>query len=266
MKLALLGYYIQVYTNILGSSGTTNYVDLFAGPGIDKIRGTQHKIMGSPLLAEFAPKRNKFTNLVLCEKDATCAKALRVILPRAELIDEDINLQGLVKLVDFLRSNAGHSLVFADPEGLDLRFKTLVTVLSATFCDILVNYQPTSVNRVLGQVAHNPAMEESLTNFFGTSAWKDGGDGGQLLDLYCSQLREFRDNVVTVRVQGTRLFHYYIILATRRVKRQDDQQEEWVKSFNTVKQRVERVDAAVARSFLEIVTGNQTFFDIGETV
>jgi len=86
-----------------------------------------------------------------------------------------------------------------------------------------------------------------------------------LLDLYCSQLRKFRDNIVAVRVQGTRLFHYYIILATRRVRRKGDQQEEWVKSFNTARQRVERVDAKVARNFLEIVTGNQVFFDIGES-
>lgn len=265
MKLALLGYYIQVYTNILGSSGTTNYVDLFAGLGIDKIRGTQYKIMGSPLLAAFAPKRNQFTNLVLCEKEATYAKALKLILPNAEVIDKDINMQGLVELIGFLRSHAGHSLVFADPEGLDLHFKTLVTVLGVTYSDILVNYQPTSVNRVLGQVTENPAMGKSLTDFFGTSAWKDGGDGDQLLDLYCSQLRKFRDNVVVVKVQGTRLFHYYIILATRKVKRKDDEQEEWVKSFNTAKQRVERIDATVARSFLEIVTGNQAFFETGES-
>lgn len=264
MKLALLGYYIQVYTNILGSSGTTNYVDLFAGPGIDRIRRTQHKIMGSPLLAEFAPKRSKFTNLVLCEKEAEYTKALNVILPNAEIIDKDINKQGLAELEAFLRSHPGHSLVFADPEGLDLHFKTLMTVLSVTYSDVLVNYQPTSVNRVLGQVPQNPAMEGSLTDFFGTSAWKDGGDGDQMLGLYCSQLRKLRDNVVTVRVQGTRLFHYYIILATRRVKRKGDQQEEWVKSFDTAKQRVERVDAAIARNFLEIVTGNQAFFEIGE--
>ena len=263
MKLALLGYYIQIYTNILGSSGTT-YVDLFAGPGIDKIRGTQHKIMGSPLLAEFAPKRNKFTNLVLCEKEAAYAGALRSILPHASVIEKDINVQGLAELVDFLSSHPGHSLVFADPEGLDLHFKTLVTVLGVTYSDVLVNYQPTSVNRVLGQVTQNPAMEESLTDFFGTSAWRDGGDGNQLLDIYCSQLRKFRDSVVTVRVQGTRLFHYYIILATRKVRRKDDQQEEWVKSFNAAKRRVERIDATVARSFLEIVTGNQAFFEIGE--
>lgn len=264
MKLALLGYYIQVYTNILGSSGTTNYVDLFAGPGIDKIRGTQYKIMGSPLLAEFAPKRNKFTNLVLCEKEAAYSKALHDILPHAKVIDKDINVQGLVELEAFLRAHPGHSLVFADPEGLDLHFKTLATVLGVAFCDILVNYQPNSVNRVLGQVAQNPAMEQSLTGFFGTSAWKDSGDGDQLLNLYCRELRKFRDNIVAVRVQGTRLFHYYIILATRRVRRKGDQQEEWVKSFDTAKQRVERVDAAIARNFLEIVTGNQAFFEIGE--
>jgi len=264
MKLSLLGYYVQVYTNILGKTGTTNYVDLFAGPGVNRVRGTQQLIMGSPLLAEYAPERNRFTNLVLCEKDNDNAEALRTILPRAIVINKDVNAEGLTDLVDFLKSHAGHSLVFADPEGLELHFDTLTTVLGVTYSDVLINYQPTSVNRVLGQGAQNPAMEEPLTKFFGTPQWKDGGDGDQLLTLYCAQIGKFRDNVVQVKVQGTRLFHYYIILATRKVKRGDAEQEKWVKSFVRVKERVEKVNAQTARTFLEIVTGNQAFFEIGE--
>jgi len=265
MKLSLAGYYIQVYTNILGKFGTTNYVDLFAGPGVNKIRGTQQLIMGSPLLAEFAPRRNHFTNLILCEMNNDDAEALRVILPKAIVINKDSNTEGLTELVEFLKSHPGHSLVFADPEGLELNFNTLVTVLGVTYSDVLINYQPTSVNRVLGQVAQNPAMERPLTDFFGTPEWKEGGDGDQLLTLYCAQIRKFRDNVVSVRVQGTRLFHYYIILATRKIKREDAGQEEWVKSFVRAKERVERVNAQTARNFLEIVTGNQTFFEVGES-
>lgn len=264
MKLSLVGYYIQVYTNILGKAGTTNYVDLFAGPGVNRIRGSQQLIMGSPLLAEFAPRRNHFTNLILCEKDKDNAEALRTILPKAVVVEKDVNAEGLAELVEFLQSHQGHSLVFADPEGLELQFNTLTEVLGVTYSDVLINYQPTSVNRVLGQVAQNPSMEEPLTKFFGTPSWKDGGDGDQLLGLYCAQIGKFRDNVVSVKVQGTRLFHYYIILATRKVKRGDAGQEEWVKSFVRAKERVERVNAQTARNFLEIVTGNQAFFEIGE--
>ena len=265
MKLSLVGYYIQVYTNILGKTGVTNYVDLFAGPGVNKIRGSQQLIMGSPLLAEFAPKRNRFTNLILCEKDSDNAQALRTILPKAVVVNKDVNTEGLTELAEFLKSYQGHSLVFADPEGLELHFNTLTSILGVTYSDVLINYQPTSVNRVLGQVAQNPAMEEPLTRFFGTSEWRDGGDGDQLLGLYCTQIGNFRDNVVFVKVQGTRLFHYYIILATRKVKRDDDGQEEWVKSFVRAKERVERVNAQTARNFLEIITGNQAFFEIGES-
>jgi three-Cys-motif partner protein len=264
MKLALVGYYVQIYTNILGKTRTINYVDLFAGPGVNRIRRTHQLIMGSPLLAEFAPERNHFTNLVLCEKDRENAQALRTILPKAIVIDKDINFDGLTDLVAFLKSHPGHSLVLADPEGLQLHFNTLTSVLDVTYSDIMMNYQPTSVNRVLGQVAQNPSMEESLTKFFGTPDWKNGTDGDQLLNLYCDQLAKFRDNILTVKVQGTRLFHYYVILGTRKVKSNDSGQEEWVKSFARAKERVERVDAQTARSFLEIVTGNQTFFDIGE--
>ena len=263
MKLALVGYYIQVYTNILGKSGRVTYVDLFAGPGINRIRGTQHFIMGSPLLAEYAPRRHRFTNLVLCETNPEYVQALKMILPKAVVIPADANASGLKQLLDFLKSHPGHSLVLADPEGLGLHFKTLETILSTTYSDMLINYQPNSVNRVLGQVTQNPSMEHPLTNFFGTPTWNDGGDGDQLLKLYCSRLKKFRDNVIPVKVQGTRLFHYYIILATRRVQR-NEFAEEWVSSFTRAKERVERVNAQIARSFLEILTGSQTFFDAGE--
>jgi len=265
MKLALLGYYVQIYTNILGKSKTINYVDLFAGPGVDQIKGTKFVIMGSPLLAQRAPRRNHFTNLALCELNNDYAQALRTILPGSRVIDKDINEEGLDQLQEFLNSHRGHSLVFADPEGLDLKFGTLIQIFGLTYCDVLINYQPTSLNRVLGQVAQNPRMADPLTSYFGTPAWKVGGDGDQLLELYCSQIKKFRDNVVAVKVQGTRLFHYYIILATRKIKREETEQEEWVKSFQRAKERVERVDSQTARSFLEIVTGSQTFFDFGES-
>jgi len=266
MKLALLGYYVQVYTNILGSSGTINYVDLFAGPGINRIKGTDLKIMGSPLLAELAPRKHHFTNLILCELDKKNADALKILLPDARVINDDINAGGLNQLIQLLESSRGHSLVFADPEGLELHFETLERIFDVTYCDVLINYQPNAVNRVLGQVARNPEMKRSLTDFFGTTDWKNDGDGDQLLDIYCAQIRKFRDNVKAVKVQGTRLFHYYIILATRKVKRagRDLGQEEWLKSFERVKQRVERTDARQAKTFLEIVTGSQATFESEE--
>jgi len=69
---------------------------------------------------------------------------------------------------------------------------------------------------------------------------------------------------VSVKVSGTRLFHYYVILATRKVERGHAGQEEWAKSFLRAKERVERANAQTARNFLEIVTGNRAFFEIGE--
>lgn len=261
MKLALLGYYIQIYVRILGSSGTINYVDLFAGPGINEIKGTSQRIMGSAVLARKAPEKNRFTNVVLCELNSDYANSLRTLLPDAKVINEDINKEGLTELIDFLGSNRGHSLVFADPEGLELHYETLAKIFQVTYCDVLINYQPSSVNRVLGQVAQTPRMEESLTDFFGTPDWKDFGGGDRLLELYCSQIKKFREVVVPVRVQGTRLFHYYIILATRKVV----QENRWVTSFQKARERVERVDANTARNFIEIITGNQAFFDVGES-
>ena len=266
MKLALLGYYIQVYTNILGSSGTINYVDLFAGPGINRIKGTTHNIMGSPLLAKLSPRKYHFTNLILCELDRKNSDALEILLPDAKVVKGDINVEGLNELVPLLESDRGHSLVFADPEGLDLRFQTLEKVSGVTYCDVVINYQPNAVNRVLGQAVRNPQMRIALTNFFGTADWNNGMNGDQLLQIYCSRIKQFRDNVIPVKVQGTKLFHYYIILATRKAYKRDSGQEEWLMSFERAKQRVERTDAKQAKTFLEIVTGSQTIFESEEEV
>ena len=79
-----------------------------------------------------------------------------------------------------------------------------------------------------------------------------------------TRIKDFRENVVTVKVRGMGAFHYYIVLATRRVQRSNPAQEKWVESFVRAKERVERADAQMAKTFVEIVTGSQKSLEVGE--
>jgi hypothetical protein len=53
-------------------------------------------------------------------------------------------------------------------------------------------------------------------------------------------------------------------MATRRVQRYNPAQEKWVESFVRAKEHVERADAQMAKTFVEIVTGSQKSLEVGE--
>lgn len=76
-KLHFWNGYLDITTRaMVGSphwSGGLVYVDLFAGPGVCRLKETGKRIPGSPMIAANAPK--PFRKLLLCEKDARNASA-----------------------------------------------------------------------------------------------------------------------------------------------------------------------------------------------
>src|SRR2546426_8778910 len=70
LKLIALKYYVKPYLNILAGRTRVAFVDLFAGPGLNRIGKRRVPIPGSPLLPltvrETAPDRF-FSHLFLCE-------------------------------------------------------------------------------------------------------------------------------------------------------------------------------------------------------
>ena len=116
------------------------YVDLFAGPGVCTIRGTNERCPGSPLIAAGAPK--PFTKILLCEKDKVladaCESRLAERLPAGQfgMFAGDCNSR-----IDELCSEIpprALTLAFLDPTGLHLWFETVQTLSRCGRVDLLI--------------------------------------------------------------------------------------------------------------------------------
>jgi three-Cys-motif partner protein len=120
------------------------YIDLYAGAGINRIRGTQRLVYGSPLLAMQVSQ--PFDKYIFCEKDGQNIEALRA---RAKKISPDADVQIIqgdcnAKVNDILaaipaasRQSTVLSLCLVDPYNLGIKFDT-ISRLAERFTDFLV--------------------------------------------------------------------------------------------------------------------------------
>lgn len=143
-KLWFWNTYIDITTSsMVGHHKWTDgvaYVDLFAGPGICVIKETGKRLPGSPLIAAHAPK--PFDVMRFVEFDSTLASALEQRLANTAVANRCKVLRGdcnacISEIVADLPPRA-LTLAFVDPEGLDVRFETLVTLADKRRVDLLL--------------------------------------------------------------------------------------------------------------------------------
>ena len=255
LKLAILAYYVDVYTTIIKARfAETYYLDLFAGPGLDLIRRTNDVIFGSPLIADRATRTNKkFDKLILVEKDKTFANALEKILPEATVIPQDTNSGGLdAALKMFPKGRSVPFLAFVDPEGLEMQWETL-RVLLESWSDVIINYQPSAVRRAVGSISTSESFATTLTKFFGTQDWASCNTDEDYLKLYERQIRLFKDYVIPIKVTGPKGFYYYIIVAVRKTSGMQG----WINAIYKAKENIEKASYKEAEKFLLIFSGKQ---------
>lgn len=258
LKLALVAYYIDVYTSIVKKIFPKSYyVDVFAGPGLNKISETDDIVLGSPLLADRVPSQGKkFDKLILVENNPARRNALGRLLPSAFIFPDDINVTGIGSILAHLTESNTPSLVFVDPEGLAIHWGTLEKILSC-WCDVMINYQPTSVRRIVGSARSNAAYEQSLDNFFGSDAWMGCSNDDELLGLYVKNLKQYREVVIPIKVQSPEAFHYYIIIAVRKT----GGSQGWIKAIYRAKANIEQATSDDAERFLDVYMGRQATID-----
>lgn len=263
LKLAILAYYIDVYTTIIKARfRETYYLDLFAGPGLNRIRRTHDIIFGSPLLAEKTPKENKkFDKLILIEKNKKYADSLAKLLPQAAVIAEDVNSGGLGKgLSMFPNKRSIPFLAFVDPEGLEIEWSTL-RILLERWSDVIINYQPSAVRRAVGCVQMSESFAQTLTRYFGTKKWSNCYTDEDFLLLYEKQIKRFKEYVIPIKVKGPKGFYYYIIVAVRKTRGTQG----WINAIYNAKSHIEKADYKDAKEFLLIFSGKQrTLFNLSQ--
>jgi len=272
LKLALLAYYIDIYTNIAKKHfNRIVYIDLFAGCGINEIEVNNRKevVLGSAMLAKKVPRNGKeFDKLILVEVDQENAKMLEEILPDALVIPGDCNKASVLREIidEVYRVDKTHFLALMDPEGLELKWRTVETLLQHAG-DSIINYMCAGVGRNWGnwysertQETIRKSLENTITEYFGCEDWKNcpppdqGGSAENLFELYLNRVRNFKEKAIPIKVKGLKGFHYHLILAVRKT----GGAQGWIDAIYRARARIEKTTEQDIEKLLDVFQGRQS--------
>jgi three-Cys-motif partner protein len=202
-KLDYLHRLIDVFeTSMRDKWSGRNYIDLFAGPGKDRIRETKQILLGSPLIA--LTTRYPFSGYYFVDIDPVNTNALQERCKASpswnsvHIETGDCNVL-VDKVTKDLKSSEDRSLnlAFLDPEGLELTWITLSKLAGIRKMDLVINYPQGGLNRMMAK-EYRTMGEGCVDLFFGTPDWRSlyqkfrdhhkSGLHRDLIDLYKSKL------------------------------------------------------------------------------
>jgi three-Cys-motif partner protein len=154
------------------------YIELYAGAGYSRIRGTSKLIFGSPLRSLMV--KHRFDKYIFCEEDPVKMAALktrvRLAAPSANVtyISGDCNSLASEIAAAIPHGTKDHtvlSLCFADPYDIGLKFETLRT-LSTRYIDFLALLAlGMDANRNYDQYVKDDAVK--VDEFLGSDNWRE---------------------------------------------------------------------------------------------
>ncbi len=140
---------VSLYDTLF-SSGMKNkwdkrvYIDLYAGAGYSRIKGTNRLVYGSPLLALMA--ENPFDKYIFCDDNSELIRALsercKRIRPNTDIafVEGDCNERVsdiIAEIPQGSKNSTVLSLCFVDPFNVGIKFST-ISKLAQRFIDFLV--------------------------------------------------------------------------------------------------------------------------------
>lgn len=275
LKLIAIRYYAKVFSDIVNSPRQRTwydgavYVDLFAGTGLVKLKGSKHDdfLPGSPLCAGLI--ENGFAYIVCVEKDKEKYNALQTrlskILPREKfgVIHGDCNTE-ITKVIDMIKQRFDKPilLTFVDPEGLDVKFST-IKELGDSFrnCDFLMNVNAQGVRRVSAKYQKGVTnVKKSLENYLDSDVndiLRELAEGKmpqeQVADLIRGSLGKPMGSTIKIRDEGERIA-YYLLGYTRETKGGSQYSD----VFDTLRRRLEWADRTQVRRQIERIHQRQS--------
>ena len=219
--------YLDIFTRgVRGKwQGKLSYVDLFAGPGRSIIRDSGQELEGSPFLSlRYAFSRYVFVDVpdvALTLKDRLNQHPQS---SKVSVIEGDCN--SVVDKVLATMPTDYLTLIFIDPTGLQIKFRTIQKLVHNRSVDLLMTLQfGMGIKMNLPQYLQTEG--KALSDFLGNSEWREdaklGGSASQItrriLGRYESQLRGLGyetvwDREIDIRSQ-TNLGLYFMVLASR---------------------------------------------------
>lgn len=145
-KYKLLGGYSEIFTTGMKNQwDKLIYIDLFAGAGYAKIKGTNRIRLSSSLIAMSV--KHKFDKYIFCEEDPKCYNALKERVTRhfpeanVDFVFGDSN-ENVGKIIKTIPKHSKEETVlrfcFADPYSLNLKFSTIKDLSSIGKIDFLI--------------------------------------------------------------------------------------------------------------------------------
>ncbi len=251
LKLIALKYYVKPYLNILGPRKKLAYVDLLAGPGLNRLGDRQVPIPGSPLIPmTLRESQHDYARYILVEHNKDYCGALEQRVSQYPensttlLLCQNVN-SAITAVIDALeKDEIEHSLVFIDPEGLEFHWNSLTQLIDAIDCDIIVNFPSAGLARCLGK----PDTYPTVARFLGIKETAIPGlESAQAIGLYRRALAHLGLNIsMEIEISSGMGFGYHLIPAVRRT---------WAGSpwfgriWGELKKRVDRTGA----EFLDII-------------
>ena len=204
IKELFLAYYAPKYHDILRRYNWIQslvYIDLFSGPGLQRISEFQTVFPGSPITIDRCLRKEVvFDHFYLSDIEPDYIRQLREIFHNSEkcsFYDKDVNENVREIIRDIEKMNVPgkqiHALVFIDPYALQLDWDSLVAITKAKFgSDLIICLMTTEILRVIraarseGRTAEGDARK--LNRFFGCNDWTTINTDDAVMDLYLKQL------------------------------------------------------------------------------
>lgn len=224
-KHHFLRRYVDVFTTSMkGKWSGLGYIDIFAGPGMCKIRDTGEEIDGSPLIALASPKRFDAFFFGDKSKDALAALQTRFlaqnahVLPKLFVGDCNITADTIARALD---PSALH-LAFIDPTGLHVHFDTIRKLTARHKVDLIISVMDRLdlVRNI--QKYYYPKRDSNLDAFLGREVdWRRAYDSlpdknashvsHLVLDLYQRQLQSIGYSCFGDRKRIAGTVPYYLL-------------------------------------------------------
>lgn len=153
------------------------YIDLFSGPGLGSVEGTNRLMWGSPILALLV--RDKFDKYIFCENDAEYLDALAQrasrLSPESDIscVLGDCNEKVEEICAKIPKASPNHrvlSFCFADPFSLRLKFST-ISRIADSFVDFLILLAlDMDANR--NERVYTSPQSRTIDDFLGEPGWR----------------------------------------------------------------------------------------------
>jgi three-Cys-motif partner protein len=205
-KHRMVSLYATMFSSAMKNKwGKRIYLELYAGAGHSRVRGTQKTILGSPLRA--LTVEDPFDKYIFCEATSSNLEALKTRVARyapsasVTYVQGDCNQRAsdiAAEIPYGMKSDTVLTLCFADPYDIGLKFATIKT-LSQRFVDFLVLLAVYSdANRAYKRYVMEDAVK--VDEFLGSDTWrvrwKTAQSDGVLFPKFVAQ--EFAASMETI--------------------------------------------------------------------